>query len=257
MRHAIQGIGIAVLALAAMPLHAVDHRVNVGGASVRFDPADLTINVGDTVTWVSSSAQAHNVHANDNSFRCAAGCDGQGGDGAPRVGPWSSTVTFTHAGIVGYRCDPHANYGMVGIVRVVEGGGGGGNPAHVPITSGFTGAWYDPAQAGHGIFLEVLNGNQLLAWWFTFTPDGTQQAWFGNIGPIDGDTATVDALQTQGGRWIPNFDPGNVTQPSWGTLTFQFTDCNHGEVTFATSGPYGNGHMDLVRLTQPAGLQCP
>jgi hypothetical protein len=126
----------------------------------------------------------------------------------------------------------------------------------VPITSGFTGAWYDPEQSGHGIFIEVLPGNQMLAWWFTFNPDGTEQAWFGNVGAIDGDTAIVDALQAEGGRWIPNFNPANVTQAPWGRLTFQFTDCNHGEVTFSTPGPYGNGRMDLVRITQPAGLEC-
>ena len=55
-----------------------------------------------------------------------------------------------------------------------------------------------------------------------------------------------------------NFDPANVTQPPWGTLTFTFTDCNHGRVDFTSvvSG-YGTGHMDLTRLTQPAGLACP
>jgi len=142
-----------------------------------------------------------------------------------------------------------------GIVRVVDGGGGGGT---VPITSGFTGAWYDPAQSGHGIFIEVLPGNQMLAWWFTFNPDGTQQAWFGNVGAIDGDTATVAAVQTVGGRWIPNFDPANVTQPAWGRLVFTFSDCNHGRVDFTSSvAGYGEGHMDLTRITQPAGLACP
>ena len=258
MRHVIQGIGIAVLVLAAIPALAVDHQVNVGGTNVRFDPEDITIAPGDTVTWVSVSPQPHNVHANDDSFRCAAGCDGDGhgGSGAPRIGPWSATLAFPNVGVYGYRCDPHANYGMRGVVRVVEGGGGGGTPQHVPITSAFTGAWYDPQQSGHGIFVEVLPDNQILAWWFTFTPDG-QQAWFGNVGSIDGDTATVAAVQTQGGRWIPNFDPSSVTQPAWGTLTFQFTDCNHGEVNFTGTGAYGTGHMDLTRLTQPAGLACP
>ena len=256
MQKVVHGIGIAALSLAAIRLEAADHHVSVGGASVRFDPQEITINAGDTVTWVSSSAQPHNVHANDDSFRCADGCDGDGhgGSGVPRVGPWSATLAFPHAGTFGYRCDPHASYGMVGVVHVVDGGGGGSS--HVPITSAFTGAWYDPQQSGHGLFIEVLPSNQILAWWFTFTPDG-QQAWFGNVGSIDGDTATVAAVQTQGGRWIPNFDPSTVTQPSWGTLTFQFTDCNHGEVSFTTSGPYGNGHMDLTRLTQPAGLACP
>jgi hypothetical protein len=105
----------------------------------------------------------------------------------------------------------------------------------------------------------VLGGNQILAWWFTFTPDG-QQAWFGNVGTIDPatNTATVDALQTQGGRWIPNFDPANVTSPVWGQLKFSFSDCSHGQVDFTSGvGGYGQGHMELTRLTQPTGLSCP
>ncbi|MET0229837.1 MAG: plastocyanin/azurin family copper-binding protein [Rhodanobacteraceae bacterium] len=261
MRAIVHGIGVAVLSLVAIRSQAADHEVTVGSNSISFDPQLVTINTGDTVTFVSETAMSHNVHANDDSFRCADGCDGDGhgGNGGPRPGPWRATVRFDHAGTFGYRCDPHAPYGMVGAVQVVDGGGGGsGGGTFVPITSGFTGAWYDPAQSGHGLFLEVLEGNRMLAWWFTFNPEGTGQTWFGNVGTIDGDTATVAAVQTEGGRWIPNFDPDNVTQPSWGTLTFHFTDCSHGEVDFVSTVPgYGSGHMDLTRLTQPAGLACP
>lgn len=259
MRAVIQGIAFAILFLAAIEARAADHEVRVGFNSISFDPQLATINVGDTVTFVSESSMIHNVHANDDSFRCADGCDndGHGGDGGPRAGPWRATVHFDHAGTFGYRCDPHAQYGMVGAVQVVDDGGGGSGDTFVPITSGFTGAWYDPQQSGHGLLLEVLDGNRILAWWFTFNPEGTGQAWFGNVGTIDGDTATVSALQTEGGRWIPNFDPSNVTQPTWGTLTFHFTDCSHGEVDFASTMPgYGSGHMDLVRLSQPAGVTC-
>jgi hypothetical protein len=144
--------------------------------------------------------------------------------------------------------------GMRGVIRVVEGAGGSAN---VPITPAFTGAWYDPNQSGHGLFLEVLPDHRLLAWWFTFTPGG-EQAWFGNVGTIDGDRATVPAVRTLGGRWIPNFDPAAITQPAWGTLTFSFTDCDHGRVDFSSVDPaFGTGHMDLSRLTHPEGLACP
>ena len=51
-----------------------------------------------------------------------------------------------------------------------------GGEIGVPITSAFTGAWYDPAQSGHGLLIEVLPSNMLLAYWFAFTPDGSQQA---------------------------------------------------------------------------------
>jgi plastocyanin len=253
----------ACFLFAATSCPAADHPVRVGGGTrtspeIGFFPGDITINVGDTITFHSvATGIEHNVHALDGSFRCAVGCDGAGGNGDPSPVDWSDTVTFDHAGTINYQCDPHAPMGMRGVIRVVEGSSPPPPPGNVPITSGFSGAWYDPAQSGHGILVEVLPNNQFLTFWFTFSPDGTQQAWFGNVGAIDGATATVAALQTQGGRWIPNFDPANVTQVPWGTLTFTFTDCNHGRVDFSSGvAGYGEGHMDLTRLTQPAGLTC-
>ena len=139
-----------------------------------------------------------------------------------------------------------------------------GASASVPVVTAFainpgtTGAWYDPQQSGHGLFLEVLPQNQLLAFWFTFTPDGTQQSWFGGVGPYAGSTATVPVTLTTGGRWIPNFDASKIVNNPWGTLTFTFTDCNTGRVDFVSSYPgYGSNHMNLARLTAPAGLTCP
>jgi len=130
--------------------------------------------------------------------------------------------------------------------------------APVPITSAFTGAWYDPSQSGHGLFLEVLSDNRLLAYWFTFDPDG-QQAWFGGDGTIDNDLGIIAVAMGAGGAWIPNFDPADYYLSPWGTLMFQFSDCDHGRVDFtgnASNSTFGYGHMDLTRLTHPAGLVC-
>jgi len=255
------GLGFAFLVFTGIST-AANHLVTVGLGDDNnpiyvFSPADLTIDVGDTVTFRSTGGALgpHNVHADDDSFRCSFGCDGDGrnGNGNPHLF-WEVTLPFDQVGTIPYRCDAHAAMGMRGVIRVVQGSGPSGT---VPITSAFTGAWYDPNQPGHGIFIEVLSDTQMLAWWFTFTPTG-QQTWFGNVGAIDGDTATIRALSAQGGRWIPNFDPTHVTQPEWGTLTFKFTDCNHGRVDFSDTVPgYGQGRMDLTRLTQPAGLSCP
>lgn len=255
------------LLLAASSAWAVDHPVSVGGTYSSggytypengFSPRAITVDVGDTVTFTNAGG-THNVDADDETtFRCANGCDGAGGNGDPSGAAWSSTITITPAmagRTIGYHCDVHGSMGMTGTITV-NGAAAGGN---VPITAGFTGAWYDPNQSGHGIFLEVLANNQILAWWFTFAPDGTQ-AWFGNVGAIDPatNTASVAALKTEGGRWIPNFDPANVTQPVWGTLRFSFTDCDHGRVDFDSSvAGYGQGHMDLTRITQIDTLSCP
>jgi hypothetical protein len=140
-----------------------------------------------------------------------------------------------------------------GTITTIAGSGGPG-----VIGPSFSGAWYDPAQSGHGIFIEVLPGNLLLAWWFTFNPAGTEQAWFGGVGSYNGATATItDVVQTTGGRWIPNFDKTQIVNHPWGSLTFSFTDCNHGKVDFNSVLGYGSGSMNLTRLTTPAGLTCP
>ncbi|MGE5089089.1 MAG: hypothetical protein ACM3QY_08180 [Candidatus Levyibacteriota bacterium] len=144
------------------------------------------------------------------------------------------------------------------VVGLALAGAAGTSGAATPVIgAGFSGAWYDPQQSGHGLFLEVLPGNKLLAWWFAFTPDGTQQSWFGGVGTISGNTATVPVALTQGGRWIPNFDPSKVVGVPWGTLAFTFSDCNNGRVDFTSSFPgYGSSSMTLVRLTLLAGLSC-
>ena len=126
------------------------------------------------------------------------------------------------------------------------------------IGPGFTGAWYDPAQSGQGIFVQILFDQRFYAAWFAFNPAGTQQAWFTGVGTYSGNTATITAVeQPTGGRWIPNFDPNQIVRNAWGTLTFTFTDCDHGRVDFNSVIGYGAGSMNLTRLTQPAGLTCP
>ncbi|MET0230886.1 MAG: hypothetical protein ABW186_08155 [Rhodanobacteraceae bacterium] len=130
--------------------------------------------------------------------------------------------------------------------------------ARVPISPAFTGAWYDPSQSGHGLLVEVLSSSRILAYWFTFDPDG-RQAWFGGDGTINGDAAFIHAMQGNGGRWIPHFDPTEYQLVPWGELILTFADCNHGRVDFAgsaDSSEWSVGHMDLTRLTIPAGVVC-
>src|SRR3989442_1737312 len=123
------------------------------------------------------------------------------------------------------------------------------------IDSSFTGAWYDPAQSGHGLFVEILPNNRMFVGWFTFNPAGTEQAWFVGVGTYSGNTATITPVSLPtGGRWIPNFNPNQIVNNLWGTLTFTFTDGDHGKVDFNSVFGYGTGSMNLTRLTQPAGF---
>ena len=163
------------------------------------------------------------------------------------------SVTFNNPGSFDFYCDVHGGptFGMFGRLTVQP-----SVDPPPPLGAGYTGTWYDPAQSGQGIFIEILPGNQLLAFWFTFTPDG-QQAWFGGVGPIVGNTAVVPATRTTGTRFIPNFNPAETVRTAWGTMSFTFTDCTTGRVDFNSTIGFGTGSMLLKRLTQPAGLTCP
>ena len=180
-----------------------------------------------------------------------------------------ATERFTSTSPLGIGRQSHTATPLVNGNVLVAGGRGhagdgfavrGTAELYVPpfeISAGMSGAWYDPAQSGHGLFIEALRDNRLLAGWFAFNPAGTAQAWFVGVGTYSGDTATITSVDMPtGGRWIPNFDPSSVVHNAWGTLTFRFTDCNHGTVSF-NSPSFGIGTMSLTRLTQPLGLSCP
>lgn len=109
---------VAALTLAASAARAATFQVAAGpGGYLYFSPSQVTINVGDTVTWTNTSGMTHNVRADDDSFRCANGCDDQGGNGNP-VGSWTFSRTFNTAGTINYHCEVHQIYGMTGQIVV-------------------------------------------------------------------------------------------------------------------------------------------
>jgi hypothetical protein len=146
--------------------------------------------------------------------------------------------------------------GLIGTIA-----GNGATPPNADqraINPAFTGNWFDPTQAGHGLMLEVLSDNRLLAYWFSFDPAGDSQVWFGGIGTYSDNVATIPlVVLPSGGHWIPNFDSSAIVLQDWGTLKFTFLSCDHGQVEFTSGLGYGSGSMNLTRLTQPAGLVCP
>lgn len=108
-----------LLVLTAAPLHATTYTVLVGPGLI-FTPSVLTISAGDTVKFTNKGGW-HNVKADDNSFRCAHGCDGDaGGDGSPSNAIWFFSRTFTTAGEIGYYCETHGDTstGMRGLIVV-------------------------------------------------------------------------------------------------------------------------------------------
>ena len=74
-----------------------------------FDPAQLTVKVGTTVTWKSVGQSGHDLAARDGSFALGAMSFGQ-----------TFSFTFAKAGRYGYVCMQHEGDGMVGVVTVVD-----------------------------------------------------------------------------------------------------------------------------------------
>lgn len=133
-----------------------------------------------------------------------------------------------------------------------------GNPGIGPE---FSGNWFNPAQSGHGFEIEVLATNppQLAIYWFVFAPHGGQ-AWIVGTGPISGRRAVIQGFQVSGtgALFPPNFNQTATQSVPWGSLTFDFTDCNNGQVSWNSTVPdFGAGTLAITRLTMPSGLSCP
>lgn len=126
-RTTIVGVAVA-MGLASASALAADHPVNVGDPNGQsFSPQVLNIAAGDTVTFTNGGG-FHNAVSNPGavtSFRCANGCDGDGGNGAPSSAAWSATVAFPTPGTIGYFCEVHgapgqAMFGTINVTIPVE-----------------------------------------------------------------------------------------------------------------------------------------
>ena len=128
---------VSLLLLSATTALGANYIVGIGddcpAAGVCFSPTPLAVQVGDSVTFYVYYSGffhgPHNVVADNGSFRCALGCDGEGGNGSPRgqsgVGrvdlslQWSFTRTFNAPGMVAYHDEVSHASGVI----VVQGPG--------------------------------------------------------------------------------------------------------------------------------------
>ena len=255
---------VMVLLLAcASPAFATTYQVGIGDdcdpgqmggtsfgyGSACFTPAVLTINVGDSVHFYQYAETLftgpHNVVADDGSFRCARGCDGEGGDGTPASDSicYRSGCGYSGASV---RMDFTREFDVPGIVKYHDEVTGAPGVIYVGVSppgaidGGYTGTWFNSAQGGMGFMVEVLPGSpmQMVASWLTFSPEGVP-IWIVGLGPIDDDEATLQATHIvgSGALFPPKFDPSNVQAQTWGELTFTFSDCDHANVQWSIGIP--------------------
>jgi plastocyanin len=139
----IAGTVVAIAAIASIGggvALAADHAVAISGFA--FSPKDVTVTVGDTITWTNSDATAHTATADDGSFD--TGTIGANGTG---------TATFSTAGSFPYHCKIHSS--MTGTITVVAAAGGSGSGATSP-PSDTDPAIATPAEIPLGSLLAVV-----------------------------------------------------------------------------------------------------
>jgi plastocyanin len=180
------------------------HDISTIGNS--FSPANITIQAGDMVRWTNTSMGFHNVRSLNPVFRCANGCDGNGGNGNPATNAWTFMLTFNTPGSFLYYCEIHGNSsggGMAGTITVQA-----APPDCTTLSSPVNGA--------------------------TNVSTATALTWIVAAGSPTG--YRLDAGITQGGTEIlDNFDVGNVT-----TFNPDGVFPNNGTI-FITIRPYNAG----------------
>ncbi|MCB0572303.1 MAG: T9SS type A sorting domain-containing protein [Phaeodactylibacter sp.] len=104
---------LLALLLSALSVFGQQH-VAVTVQSNSFTPKDITISVGDTVTWTNIGG-THNINGTQATFP-----DNPVGftSGVASSSPWTYSFVFNTPGFYDYHCDPHFSLGMTGTVTV-------------------------------------------------------------------------------------------------------------------------------------------
>ena len=76
---------------------------------MEFDPDEITIYVGDTITWTNNDGMSHTATSTSGPTSFDSGNIASGGN-------WS--FTFTEAGSYEYECDYHSS--MAGVITVID-----------------------------------------------------------------------------------------------------------------------------------------
>ena len=93
----------------AAQAYAADIQMGAGGNLV-FEPNEVTINAGETVTFTNGELPPHNVIFAGHEELSHPDLAFMSGEQFP--------VTFSEAGDNEFQCDPHAGAGMNGVIHV-------------------------------------------------------------------------------------------------------------------------------------------
>lgn len=119
--------------------------------------------------------------------------------------------------------------------------------AHAGLPDELSGAWYNPAQSGHGISIEFVGSSRAVVIWHVYDTEGRPLTLYLD-GQVRGREISGPVYAPQGMRF-GTFDPAAVNLPVWGSATLSFRACDQGELAWQSTDPaYGQGRMPMVPL---------
>jgi Kelch motif len=125
-----------------------------------------------------------------------------------------------------------------------------------------SGSWFDSNRSGEGLVVQYLPTGGMLVVWFTYPPDGApgEQAWLiSEVGFPNANRVQMRVFQPTGGVFGANFNPAQVQNRDWGTLTLTSTGCNSMTLQYsanAASAGFGSGTRTLSRLSSIDQVDC-
>ena len=128
----------------------------------------------------------------------------------------------------------------------------------VPVGIGHSGSWFKPERSGEGFVVEVNEQGRGLVYWFTYTPDGEEQAWLVGDGEFDGATLSIETMiQPRDTGLAMPFDTAGIEHIAWGSLSIEFENDDMAHVQFASQfSDYGSGAFSMQRLARPMLADC-
>lgn len=132
---------------------------------------------------------------------------------------------------------------------------------HVPnnppsIRADLSGSWYNPAQSGHGLMVEILDNRRVVLAWYTYDAAGAPLWLFGE-GTVRGQQIVAELSTFSGGRPPAEWDQGALLSEPFGTVTMSAQGCNTATLGWTSERPdFGSGELELLRLSWIQGQRC-
>jgi hypothetical protein len=130
----------------------------------------------------------------------------------------------------------------------------------IMVTRHFTGLWDQSEHESQGINLQIIDqdsGDKVgVAYWYTYD-DNMESAWFLAAGPVIGNRVEMVLYEGQGIGFLESNVEGNERVVEVGSLELEFSSCNEGTATFATTLPsVGSGSFPVERFTDLFNTSC-